>query len=194
MDEPLSGTSPYTAAMPVPSGPIADPQSGLPTPAWYRWCLAIYTRTGSGVGIGTGDVQTQAVDAQSTADTAQTEAGAAQVSADAAQATADTAQATADTASTAATAAQTTADTAAADLVIETAARIAADAALLPKSNPVFTGPITNGVGGPTWTHGVGAPVSSVPQGSLYTDDTGAIGLTLYVSRGGGTWLPVVGV
>lgn len=183
----MSGTSPYTAAMPVPSGPIADPQSGIPTPAWYRWCLAIYTRTGAGVGIGTGDVQTQAVDAQSTADTAQTEAGAAQVSADAAQATADTA-------STAAVAAQATADTAAANLVIETANRIAADALLLPKLNPVFTGPITNGVGGPTWTHGVGAPVSSVPQGSLYTDDTGAIGLTLYVSRGGGTWLPVVGV
>jgi|KBSMisStandDraft_5_1062788.scaffolds.fasta_scaffold00041_47 hypothetical protein len=48
--------------------------------------------------------------------------------------------------------------------------------------------------GAPDWTSGVGAPVAVKPIGSLYSDTAGAIGSTLFVSRGGGTWLPVAGV
>jgi hypothetical protein len=47
---------------------------------------------------------------------------------------------------------------------------------------------------GPTWTSGAGAPSATQPVGSLYSNTTGAVGATLYVSRGGGTWNAVAGV
>jgi len=50
------------------------------------------------------------------------------------------------------------------------------------------------GAGGPTWTSGTIAPVAVQPVGSLYSRVGGAIGSTLYVSRGGGTWHAVAGV
>lgn len=45
-----------------------------------------------------------------------------------------------------------------------------------------------------TWTTGSGAPSGTQPVGSLYSNLTGAVGATLYVSRGGGTWTAVAGV
>jgi hypothetical protein len=50
------------------------------------------------------------------------------------------------------------------------------------------------GVAGPTWTTGSAAPASTQPVGSLYSRVGGAVGATLYVSRGGGTWAAVAGV
>jgi hypothetical protein len=47
---------------------------------------------------------------------------------------------------------------------------------------------------GPTWTSGVGAPASTQPVGSMFSRTDGAIGTTLYVSRGAGTWNAVAGV
>jgi hypothetical protein len=47
---------------------------------------------------------------------------------------------------------------------------------------------------GPTWTQGTTAPSSTQPVGSLYSRVGGAIGATLYVSRGAGTWAAVAGV
>jgi hypothetical protein len=50
------------------------------------------------------------------------------------------------------------------------------------------------GSGGPTWTSGTVAPSTTTPVGSLYSRVGGAIGATLYVSRGGGAWVSVSGV
>lgn len=47
---------------------------------------------------------------------------------------------------------------------------------------------------GPTWTTGSAAPAAVAPVGSLYSRTGGAVGATLYVSRGGGTWAAVAGV
>ena len=47
---------------------------------------------------------------------------------------------------------------------------------------------------GPSWTTGSGAPAATAPVGSLYSRVGGAVGATLYVSRGGGTWAAVAGV
>ena len=49
-------------------------------------------------------------------------------------------------------------------------------------------------MGGPTLTTALGAPTSAQPLGSLYVNASGAVGATLYVSRGGGTWNAVAGV
>jgi hypothetical protein len=61
-----------------------------------------------------------------------------------------------------------------------------------------LTAAVSLGVGsattGPTWTTGAGAPASTQPIGSLYSNTSGAVGATLYVSRGGGTWNAVAGV
>lgn len=58
---------------------------------------------------------------------------------------------------------------------------------------------VTNSVGvggttGPTWTTGSAAPASTQPVGSLYSRVGGAVGATLYVSRGAGAWAAVAGV
>ena len=47
---------------------------------------------------------------------------------------------------------------------------------------------------GPTWTTGTAAPAATAPIGSLYSRTGGAVGATLYVSRGAGTWAAVAGV
>lgn len=52
----------------------------------------------------------------------------------------------------------------------------------------------TGGSGGPTWTTGTTVPSSNQPRGSIYSRTGGALGTTLYVSQGGGTWNPVAGV
>lgn len=57
-----------------------------------------------------------------------------------------------------------------------------------------FSQVATGGASGPTWTTGSTAPASTQPVGSLYSRVGGAVGATLYVSRGGGTWAAVAGV
>lgn len=57
-------------------------------------------------------------------------------------------------------------------------------------TNGIMTGP----AGSPTWTSGSAAPAATAPVGSLYSRVGGAVGATLYVSRGGGTWNAVAGV
>ena len=52
----------------------------------------------------------------------------------------------------------------------------------------------TGTTSGPTWTTGSAAPAATAPVGSLYSRVGGAVGATLYVSRGGGTWAAVAGV
>jgi hypothetical protein len=47
---------------------------------------------------------------------------------------------------------------------------------------------------GPTWTTGSAVPSTNMPVGSIYSRVGGAVGATLYVSRGGGTWAAVAGV
>jgi len=46
----------------------------------------------------------------------------------------------------------------------------------------------------PDWTSGTAAPSATKPVGSLYSRVGGALGATLYVSRGGGTWAAVAAV
>jgi len=52
----------------------------------------------------------------------------------------------------------------------------------------------TGTTSGPTWTTGTAAPTATAPIGSLYSRVGGAVGATLYVSRGAGTWAAVAGV
>ena len=47
---------------------------------------------------------------------------------------------------------------------------------------------------GPTWTTGGGAPSSTQPVGSIYSNTSGAPGARLYVSAGAGTWNAVASV
>jgi hypothetical protein len=57
-----------------------------------------------------------------------------------------------------------------------------------------FTTVQTGSTVGPTWTTGSAAPAATAPVGSLYSRVGGAVGATLYVSRGSGTWAAVAGV
>ena len=50
------------------------------------------------------------------------------------------------------------------------------------------------GTSGPEILTGSGVPASTKPKGSLYLRTGGAVGSTLYVSQGGGTWNAVAGV
>lgn len=50
------------------------------------------------------------------------------------------------------------------------------------------------GVGGPFITSGTGVPSTTQPKGSLFLRTDGAVGSTLYVSQGAGTWNAVAGV
>jgi type II secretory pathway pseudopilin PulG len=110
------------------------------------------------------------------------------------------ARSAADTALSAAIVAERTAREAA-----DTAAAAAGDPTKLPLAGGVLTGSvrgplagfttyISGSTGGPTWTSGAAAPTSTQPVGSLYSCTGGAVGATLYVSRGGGTWAAVAGV
>ena len=60
-------------------------------------------------------------------------------------------------------------------------------------SNVQCSGSIQIGGAGAAWSTGTGAPSANFPIGSLYSRTDGAIGSTLYVSRGGGTWGAVPG-
>jgi len=50
------------------------------------------------------------------------------------------------------------------------------------------------GTAGPQWITQTGAPSATLPVGSLCSRTDGAVGSTLYISRGGGTWAAVAGV
>ncbi len=43
--------------------------------------------------------------------------------------------------------------------------------------------------GGPTWMSGFGVPTGNEPAGSLYSNLSGTVGTTLYLSRGSFTWV-----
>jgi hypothetical protein len=157
-----------------PSGPLVDADGNLAA-AWRGFFQSLYSRTGDAQGVSTPDIS-------------------ASVAVEAA------ARAAADTALTAAIVAERTAREAA-----DTAAAGAGDPTKLPLAGGVLTGSvrgplagfatyIVGSTGGPTWTSGTAAPASTQPVGSLYSCTGGAVGATLYVSRGGGTWLPVAGV
>ena len=47
---------------------------------------------------------------------------------------------------------------------------------------------------GPNVRSGTGAGTGNQPKGSLWLRTDGAVGTTLYVSQGGGTWNPVAAV
>lgn len=51
-----------------------------------------------------------------------------------------------------------------------------------------FGGSIIMGASGPSITTGAGVPATTVTKGSIYLRTGGAVGSTLYVSQGGGTW------
>ncbi len=57
-----------------------------------------------------------------------------------------------------------------------------------------FTNIAIGNTTGPTWTTGSSTPNAIAPVGSLYSKVGGAVGATLYVSRGAGTWNAVSGV
>lgn len=197
----------YTCRMPTPGTPLVDPQTGLVSVGMWHWMLSMFKRTGDAdPGIGTVDAEALAAAAQAAATAASgavlTEAGvraAADAGLTTAIATEATTRAAADTTLTTAigteattrASADTTLTTA---IATETTNRTAADALLAPLLTPVFTASIQIDTGGPTWTQGAAAPSSTQPVGSLYSRAGGALGATLYVSRGAGTWAAVAGV
>jgi hypothetical protein len=166
--------------LPPPDG-FTDP-SGTLSAAWLACIGALHRRTGDAVGVSSADNATQ-IAAEEAARIAADTALQGGLDAEAAtRASNDTAEANARLAADTAEAnARITADAA------ETSARIAADnalnAALLPKPG-----------GGVNWSAGNGAPGANQPRGSLFSRLDGAVGSTLYVSQGGGTWNPVAGV
>lgn len=160
-----------------PSGPLTDADGGL-SGAWRGFFQSLYTRTGDAQGVSTPDIS-----AGLTAEAA--------------------ARAAADTALTSAIVAERTAREAA-DTALSSAGTATA-AAKVSKSGDTMTGPLVGTIAtfttyhsgttaGPTWTSGAAAPTSTQPVGSLYSCTGGAVGGHLYVSQGGGTWLPVAGV
>lgn len=177
----------YTGRMPPPAAPMVDPQTGAASVAFWHWMLAIFKRTGDGVGIAAVDVQTAADAAQATAtaaaaavvteqgvraaaDTAEANTRAA---ADAAEATARMAADAAETAARIVAVAAEATTRAAADTTLTTAiateatTRATADALLAPKANPAFTGTVDM----PIFTNAVNdaaAAAAGVAVGQLY--------------------------
>jgi hypothetical protein len=165
-----------------PSAPLLDDATGLLNPAWRGFFRALYARTGDVHGVDLDAITSSLVEA-------------------------DNGLATRDDQLAASILAETVARRAADST--ETAARVAADtnlrAAMLPLSGGTLSGPLTGPAGtfttlrtggstGPTWTAGAVPPTASAPVGSLYSNTAGALGATLYVSRGGGVWNAVAGV
>ena len=165
-----------------PSAPLLDDTTGLMTPAWRGFFRALWARTGDADGVDLDAITQSLVEADNGLSTRDDQLAASILAETVARRVADSAEATARAAE-------------------DTAIR----AAMLPLSGGTLTGPLTGTVGtfttlqtgggsGPTWTAGAGPPTAAWPIGSLYSDTSGAVGATLYVSRGGGTWLPVAGV
>lgn len=160
-----------------PSGPLTDDGGNL-SAAWRGFFQSLYSRTGDAQGVSTPDVSA-GLSAEQAARTA------------------------ADTALSGAIVAERTAREAAD--TTETAARVAADALRLLLSGGTMSGPLvgttatfvtyfSGTASGPSWTSGTAAPTATAPVGSLYSMVGGAVGATLYVSRGGGVWNAVAGV
>jgi hypothetical protein len=179
----VPGTAPngdIFCALPPPEA-FVDPTGSL-SAAWLACIGAIHRRTGDAVGVSSADNAAQIAAEEAARVTADTALQGGLDAEAATRAADDTAEANArQAADTAEANARITAD------ATEVSARIAADnalnAALLPKPG-----------GGVTWTAGAAAPTSTQPIGSLYSRTGGAVGATLYVSRGAGSWLPVAGV
>jgi hypothetical protein len=161
-----------------PSGPVTD-ADGMVTPVWRGYFQQVYVRTGSSPGASSPQLAASLVaetSARTSADAGLTNAIAAERTA---REHADSTEAT---------------------------TRAAADASLMPKAGGTFTGAVYGSTagfnvfqqgsiaGGPTWTSGYGAPASTQPLGSIYSRRDGAVGTTLYVSRGAGVWNGVAGV
>lgn len=158
-----------------PSGPLTDSDGNLGA-AWRGFFQSLYTRTGDAQGVSTPDISAGLTAEQAARTAADTALSGAIVAERTAREAADTALSSAGTASA---------------------------AAKVSKSGDTMTGPLVltgspplhiTSSAGPTWTSGAAAPTSTQPVGSLYSCTGGAVGATLYVSRGGGTWLAVAGV
>jgi hypothetical protein len=163
-------------ALPPPEA-FVDPSGSL-SAAWLACIAALHRRTGDATGISSADNAGQVVAEEAARIAADTALQGGLDAEAATRAANDTAEANARLAADAAeTNARISAD------ATERTARITADNALLPKP-----------AGGVTWTAGNGAPGSTQPRGSLFSRLDGAVGTTLYVSQGGGTWNPVAGV
>jgi hypothetical protein len=170
----MSGSSLNVA---FPSGPVTDADGNV-TPVWRGYFQQVYVRTGSAPGASTPQLEAGLVaetSARTSTDTGLSNAIAAE----------RTARENAD--------------------LSEAATRAAADNNLMPKAGGTFTGAIygpsarfdlfqSGTMGGPTWTSGFGAPASTQPLGSLYSRRDGAVGTTIYISRGTGTWNAIAGV
>jgi hypothetical protein len=165
-----------------PSAPLLDDVTGLLTPAWRGFFRALWARTGDADGVDLDAITQSLVEADNGLSTRDDQLAASILAETVARRVADSTEATARAAE-------------------DTAIR----AAMLPLSGGTLTGPLTGTVGtfttlqtgggsGPTWTAGAGPPTASWPIGSLYSDTSGAVGATLYVSRGGGVWNAVAGV
>ena len=157
-----------------PSGPLTDSDGNLAA-AWRGFFQSLYTRTGDAKGTSTPDISAGLIAEQA-------------------------ARTAADTALSGAIVAERDARQAA-----DTASQAAGDATKLPLSGGQLSGPLrgtvavfatyySGTVSGPTWTSGTAAPTATAPVGSLYSMVGGAVGATLYVSRGGGVWNAVAGV
>jgi hypothetical protein len=166
--------------MPPPDA-FVDP-SGMLSAAWLACIGALHRRTGDAVGISSADNATQIATEEAARVAADTALQAGLDDEAATRAANDTAEANARLAADTAEAnARITADAA------EVSARIAAD-------NALNAAKLANPGGGVTWTSGAAAPTSTQPIGSLYSRTGGAVGATIYISRGGGAWLPIPGV
>jgi hypothetical protein len=73
----------------------------------------------------------------------------------------------------------------------EAAARAAGDAA---NTAAIAAEGTVRRTGDTLHTSGTGAPTGAATVGALYSRTDGGVGTTLYVSRGGGSWLAVAGV
>jgi hypothetical protein len=167
----------------IPTARLTDPATGMITTPWRALFMALLARTGDMQGVDIHSVQGALVEA-------------------------DNALAAVDVQLSAAIDAETNArrlaDT------TEQSARTIGDAVLnaakVNRTGDTMTGPLTGplgtfgvvqtgGAAGPEWIADAGPPGTLVaPLGSLYSNTTGTVGATLYVSRGGGVWNPVTGV
>jgi hypothetical protein len=188
----MSDSPLYRAAF--PAGPLVDPQTGEVTQPWFGLFQSLYVRTGGANGLSSNTSGLQA-------NLAAEEAG--RITAD--QALNDAIAALPPFSTTlpnmdaAVAATGTAATTSRGDHVHPS------DSNRLSLGGGILFGPLIGPAGifavvqtgsdtGPTWTRGSGVPTAVEPLGSLFSRTDGAVGATLYVSRGGGTWLAVAGV
>jgi hypothetical protein len=76
-----------------------------------------------------------------------------------------------------------------------TSNNIASDIAVSPSVQPKQAGSLVLGTsGGPTLNAGTGVASGTQPSGSIWIRTDGAAGARIYVSQGGGTWIPIATV